>query len=143
MLVLLIVVVRGVALVLGGHRELVLENVALRQQLAAMKRAQKRVPLNTGDRLFGSPWRTAGATGARLWCSFNPTPSCAGIGTGCAAGGRGVRNGDLKAVHRSIRRSAISFKRWPRRIPYGERRGFMANCGPSASMSPNARFRVC
>src|SRR5262249_28992660 len=66
MLVLLIVVVRGVALVLRGHRELVLENVALRQQLAAMKRAQKRVPLNTGDRLFWIAlahswrnWRTA------------------------------------------------------------------------------------
>jgi hypothetical protein len=37
MLVLLIAVVRGLALVLRGHRELVLENVALRQQLAAMK----------------------------------------------------------------------------------------------------------
>src|SRR5262249_16349989 len=66
MLVLLIVVVRGVALVLRGHRELVLENVALRQQLAAMKRAQKRVPLNTRDRLFWIAlahgwrnWRTA------------------------------------------------------------------------------------
>src|SRR5262249_8686151 len=66
MLVLLIVVVRGVALVLRGHRELVLENVALRQQLAAMKRAQKRAPLNTRDRLFWIAlahgwhnWRTA------------------------------------------------------------------------------------
>jgi|SRR5262245_2853172 len=66
MLVLLIVVVRGVALVLRGHRELVLENVALRQQLAAMKRDQKRVPLNTGDRLSWIAlahswrnWRTA------------------------------------------------------------------------------------
>jgi putative transposase len=52
MLVLLIVVVRGVAFVLRGHRELVLENVALRQQLATMKRGQKRVALNTRDRLF-------------------------------------------------------------------------------------------
>ena len=52
MLVLLIVAVRGVALVLRGHRELVLENVALRQQLATMKRAQKRVPLNARDQLF-------------------------------------------------------------------------------------------
>ncbi|HMF98944.1 MAG TPA: hypothetical protein VKE96_31805 [Vicinamibacterales bacterium] len=63
MLELLIVVVRGLALVLRGHRELVLENVALRQQLAAMQRAQKRVPLNTCDRLF---W-IALAHGWRRW----------------------------------------------------------------------------
>ena len=75
-------VVRGLALVLRGHRELVLENVAQRQQLAAMQRVEKRVPLNTRDRLFLSPWRKAGATGARRWYSFNPTPSCAGIATG-------------------------------------------------------------
>src|SRR5262245_40419317 len=68
MLVLLIVAVRDVALVLRGHRELVLENVALRQQLAAMKRAQKRVPLNTRDRhqlpsrrfTVGAPWSSKG-----------------------------------------------------------------------------------
>jgi len=66
MLELLIVIVRGVALALRGHRELVVENVALRQQLAAMKRAQKRVQLNTCDRLFWIAlahgwrnWRTA------------------------------------------------------------------------------------
>jgi putative transposase len=66
MLQLLIVVVRGLALALRGHRELVFENVALRQQLAAMQRAQRRVPLNTRDRLFWIAltqgwrnWRTA------------------------------------------------------------------------------------
>src|SRR5262249_55402371 len=51
MLELLIVVVRGLALMLCGHRDLVLENVALRQQLAAMQRAHKRVSLQTRDRL--------------------------------------------------------------------------------------------
>ena len=39
MLQLLIVVVRALALGLRGHRELVLENLALRQQMMAMKRA--------------------------------------------------------------------------------------------------------
>ena len=52
MLELVIVVVRSLALMLRGHRELVLENVALRQQLAVMQRAQKRVPLQSCDRLF-------------------------------------------------------------------------------------------
>src|SRR5436190_19846624 len=63
MLELLIVVVRGLALALRGHRELVLENVALRQQLATMQRAQKRVPLSRRDRLF---WMTL-AHGWRNW----------------------------------------------------------------------------
>src|SRR5262245_52418985 len=66
MLELLIVVVHGLALMLCGHRDLVLENVALRQQLAAMQRAHKRVSLQTRDRLFWIAvthfwrnWRTA------------------------------------------------------------------------------------
>jgi hypothetical protein len=55
MLELLIVIARGLILALRGHRELVLENLALRQQLSAMQRAHKRVHLQTRDRLFGSP----------------------------------------------------------------------------------------
>jgi hypothetical protein len=42
MLQLLIVMGRALALGLPGHRELVLENLALRQQLMAMKRATRR-----------------------------------------------------------------------------------------------------
>jgi transposase InsO family protein len=63
MLVLVLVVIRGVALALRGHRELVLENLGLRRQLVAMKRSQKRVALNTRDRLF---W-IALAQGWRNW----------------------------------------------------------------------------
>src|SRR5262249_42797495 len=63
MLELLIVVVRGLALMLCGHRDLVLENGALRQQLAALQRAHKRVSLQTRDRLF---W-IALARGWRNW----------------------------------------------------------------------------
>jgi hypothetical protein len=44
--------VRGLGLIVCGHRDLVLENVALRQQLATMHRAQERVSLQTRDRLF-------------------------------------------------------------------------------------------
>ena len=50
MLELFIVTVRGLALALCGHQELVLENLALRQQLMAMKRTTKRVSLATRDR---------------------------------------------------------------------------------------------
>src|SRR5882762_3048077 len=51
MLELLIVVVRAVTLALRGHRELVLENLALRQQLAAFHRTT-RCRLRARDRLF-------------------------------------------------------------------------------------------
>ena len=66
MLQLLIVVGRTLALGLRGHRELVLENLALRQQLMAMKRANGRPRLQARDRLFWialrriwTNWRTA------------------------------------------------------------------------------------
>lgn len=56
---------RALALALRGHRELVLENLALRQQLTAMKR-QTKPHLQTRDRLFWIAlarswrnWRTA------------------------------------------------------------------------------------
>src|SRR3954452_7081887 len=66
MLRLLLVVCRALALALRGHREVVLENLALRQQLMAMKRANSRPRLQAGDRLFWmalrriwTNWRTA------------------------------------------------------------------------------------
>ena len=66
MLQLLMLVGRALALALRGHRELVLENLALRQQLMAMKRANSRPRLQARDRLFWialrriwTNWRTA------------------------------------------------------------------------------------
>jgi hypothetical protein len=59
MLELLIVIGRALALALRGDRELVLENLALRQQLTALKRTTKP-RLQTDDRLF---WIAL----ARLW----------------------------------------------------------------------------
>src|SRR5215475_133668 len=65
MLELLIVVVRALTLTLRGHRELVLENLALRQQLAAYHRTT-RCRLRARDRPFWITltrswrnWRTA------------------------------------------------------------------------------------
>jgi hypothetical protein len=66
MLELLIAIGRALALALRGHRELVLENLALRQQLTAVKRTTKRPHFQTRDRLFWIAlariwrnWRTA------------------------------------------------------------------------------------
>ena len=65
MLQLLIVVGRALALALRGHRELVLENLALRQQLMAMKRDEQSPASRRVTGCFGLPcahlanWRTA------------------------------------------------------------------------------------
>jgi putative transposase len=63
---LLIVIGRALPLALRGHRELVLENLALRQQLTVMKRTTSRPRLHAYDRLFWIAltrlwrnWRTA------------------------------------------------------------------------------------
>jgi putative transposase len=60
MLELLVLIGRALALACRGHHELVLENVALRQQVSAMKRTAKRPHLRARDRLF---WIAL----ARLW----------------------------------------------------------------------------
>jgi hypothetical protein len=52
MLELLMVIGRSLALALRGHRELVLENLELRQQLTALKRTTTRPHFQTRDRLF-------------------------------------------------------------------------------------------
>ena len=49
MLELLIVIARALALAFRGHRELVLENLALRQQLTAVTRGTRRSHLQTRD----------------------------------------------------------------------------------------------
>ena len=66
MVALLLLLGRALALALRGHRELVFENLALRQQLTALTRATKRPALQTSDRLFWIAltriwrnWRTA------------------------------------------------------------------------------------
>ena len=60
MLELLVLIGRALALGCRGHHEWVLENIALRQPLRAMKRTTTRLHLRTQDRLF---WIVL----ARLW----------------------------------------------------------------------------
>jgi hypothetical protein len=50
--------IRFVILVLGGYHHVVLENAALRQQLAVFKRDLKRPRLRRRDRLFWTGLRT-------------------------------------------------------------------------------------
>src|SRR5712671_4475618 len=66
MLTALLVRLRSIGLICRGHRAVALENLALRQQLAALTRTIKRPELRMGDRLFWiflstgwREWRTA------------------------------------------------------------------------------------
>src|ERR1700741_3900996 len=52
MLTALMVLLRSFRLICGGHRATVLENLALRQQLAVLTRTVKRPQLRATDRLF-------------------------------------------------------------------------------------------
>jgi putative transposase len=52
MLTTLIVFVRTIAVISAGHRAVALENLALRQQLAVLKRSVRRPQLRTRDRMF-------------------------------------------------------------------------------------------
>jgi|SRR5882724_53078 len=52
MITLLLHLLRLLPFLFGGHRQLALENLALRQQLAVYKRTMIRSPLRRTDRLF-------------------------------------------------------------------------------------------
>ena len=54
----ILVAIRFVILLLGGHKQVALENAALRQQLAVFKRDVKRPRLLRRDRLFWIALRT-------------------------------------------------------------------------------------
>ena len=66
MLNALVVSIRFILLILGGQKQVALENAALRQQLAVFKRNVPRPKLNNRDRLFWiglyliwQDWKTA------------------------------------------------------------------------------------
>src|SRR5215813_7926231 len=89
---------------LRTHRELALENLALRQQLAVWKARERRPRLTEMDRLF---WVLL----SRLWTSWRhsvhvvrPQTVVAGTGGGFDATGRG-RVGDGSVGPRSVRTS--------------------------------------
>ena len=52
MLTAVVILVRTLGLICCGHRAVALENLALRQQLAALKRSAGRPQLRTRDRVF-------------------------------------------------------------------------------------------
>jgi len=63
MITLLLYLFRALPFLFDGHRQLALENLALRQQLAVYKRTVPRPPLRRADRLF---WVAL----ARVWAGW-------------------------------------------------------------------------
>ena len=92
---------------------------------------------------FGSGWRRAGGTGVQRWYSFNPTRR--------TLASRLVAPAMDSAFETSIERPSLDrsadplarFKRWPQRIRYGERRGFMVSCVRTADRRVSAGPAAC
>ena len=63
MLMALVVLLRSFGLMCRGHRAVALENLALRQQLAALMRTRSRLPLRVATDSFGSCFPTGGGSG--------------------------------------------------------------------------------
>jgi hypothetical protein len=111
MLTALIVLLRSFRLICGGHRATVLENLALRQQLAVLTRTVKRPQLRSTDRLF---WILL-AKGWRDWRSaliiVQPDTWSDGTANGSAGIGPGSHNDGAPAGPPRIR----PFARWSAR----------------------------
>ena len=66
MIILLIHLLRLLPFLFGGHRQLALENLALRQQLAVYKRTMTRLPFAELIGSSGSRWPESGPVGGGL-----------------------------------------------------------------------------
>ena len=123
---------------LSTRRDFLLEMLALRHQVAVLARSNRR--FRPSDRLLWLILR-------RVWPRWRDALVLVQPATvdrwhrdpSFAAGGA-VR--DALDDHASIRRVAISLGAWLRRIGFGARREFTANCSSSESSSQNARCRV-
>jgi hypothetical protein len=111
MLMALLVLLRSIGLICGGHRAIALENLALRQQLAVLTRTVKRPQLRPTDRLF---WILL-AKGWRDWRSalivVQPDTWSDGTANGFAGIGLGSHNRSTQAVQRRIRQFGRSSPR--------------------------------
>ena len=141
MLELLVLVGRALALACRGHHELVLENMALRQQLRAGKRTTKHPHLRTRDRLF---WIVL----ARLWRNWRTALVLVQQDTVvrwhrdwlCR---RWIRRSKPGPDGRpSIDQHAPSFETLRPRTRCGEHSEFMASYAYSVSTSQNALCRA-
>ena len=119
MITLVLPLLRLLPFLIGGHRQIALENLALRQQLAVYKRTAPRPKLRTTDRLF---W--AGL--ARVWTGWRQALIIVSPDTVLRWQRRRFRDywtqlsrSLPEAALRSVPKSPPSSGKWPRRIPCG------------------------
>src|SRR3989442_10748984 len=91
MIILLLHLLRLLPFLCGGHRQLALENLALRQQLAVYKRTANRPKLQPRIDSFGSGCPECGPLGGRPSSSWLPPPCCAGSDTASPSLGHALR----------------------------------------------------
>src|SRR2546425_10670485 len=138
MILLLLHLLRLLPFLFGGHRQLALENLALRHQISVYKRTVTRPRLCRTDRFF---WVTL----ARVWAgwrqpspSLPPTPSCGGSGAGSASTGPGSPADPPEGARPSTPRSKSWSCEWPPPTRSGARRESTASSSSSASPWPSA-----
>src|SRR6266446_4780076 len=131
MIILLIHLLRLIPFLFGGHRQLALENLALRQQLAVYKRTVNRPKLQRSDRLLWV-WLS------RVWPAWRQALVIVAPATGPRFPGVARR-----ATRPSTPRSKPWSEGWPRPIPCGVLRESMANSSSSASTSLSAPSPAC
>ena len=81
--------------------DILIENLALRQQLAVYHQSRKRPKLRAEIAFFGSGSRDSGRTGDRRWSSCSRTRSWAGIARDFDSIGAGSRGRATAAVRKS------------------------------------------
>src|SRR6266550_2440759 len=120
MVTLLLHLLRLLPFFCGGHRQLAIENLALRQQLAVYKRTATRPRLRTTDRLF---WVGL----ARAWTRWRQ-PLVARLATANPLWGAPRIHGELLKLGIDVAERTVSRLLPKRRIPPSQTwRTFLAN----------------
>jgi len=87
MVTLLLHLLRLLPMLCGSHRQVALENLALRHQLAVYKKMVNRPKLLRSDRMFWVALSRVWASWRKLSSSCHPTPSCGGSAAASASTG--------------------------------------------------------
>src|SRR5438445_2881825 len=100
----------------GGHRQVALENLALRHQLAVYKKMVKGRSCSAAIDCSGSRCPGCGPAGGKLSSSCHPTPSCGGSAAASASTGPDSPPGPPAVARPSAPRSKPWSAEWSRRI---------------------------
>jgi len=110
-----------------SRRVLLLENLALRQQLLVFKQRKQRPMLAPFDKLFWIGIKTVWSQSKNSLVFWSPPkPSCVGTGQDFGDIGVGVLAGLAESL--STKKYATSLFEWCRRTPRGVRHAFTVSC---------------